>query len=150
MSCHQCPAQATKIGNGYTPCRGASVATGLTIGPSWPVATGCRYGCLQEVLRIIRAHMGDQTSPLLRFLLRYTLYLSFDPYASTAHRLRMLQLDYGNGFRTSLAKGPDAAELTVSACFYQSLFAEEGLPQLTGCCCCSQDSVWCVYGGWAG
>ncbi|KAK9814310.1 hypothetical protein WJX72_003775 [[Myrmecia] bisecta] len=96
----------------------------------------------KELMSIISAHMGNQTSPLLRFLLRFTLYLYPDAYASTVNRLRMLQMDYGSGFESRLEKGPDASELTVTSCFYQRLFEEQDFGRLAACCCCSQDAVW--------
>ncbi|DBB11027.1 hypothetical protein WJX82_004838 [Trebouxia sp. C0006] len=38
----------------------------------------------QELADIIRAHMGEQISPALRFLLQSTLYLSPNPYKTMA------------------------------------------------------------------
>jgi hypothetical protein len=53
---------------------------------------------LQELLKIVSENMGSHTSPALRFVLKASLYLTWDPYAQSARRLRVLGLDYGEGF----------------------------------------------------
>lgn len=67
------------------------------------------YVLLQELLALLREHNGDKASPLLRFMLRFTLWLSFDPFAWQVARLRGLALDMGQGFDVQLHEGPRCA-----------------------------------------
>ncbi|KAK9810640.1 hypothetical protein WJX73_006470 [Symbiochloris irregularis] len=97
----------------------------------------------REVARILHAHMGDHTSPVLRFLLRSTLFLSRDPYALALRRLKALQLDYGKAFQSQLNLTSDrSAELQIDRCFYADIFNAEDASELLSTCCCSQDKVW--------
>ena len=56
---------------------------------------------VQELLAILREHNGGKASPMLRFMLRFTLWLSFDPFAWQVARLRGLALDMGQGLTPS-------------------------------------------------
>lgn len=96
----------------------------------------------QEIADIIRAHMGDQISPALKFLLQSTLYLSPSPYKTMSNRLNGLQHDYGKGFDTEYTSSGKQSTLVIKTCFYHEIFVSEDLPQLTMCCCCSQDLIW--------
>ncbi|KAL3141996.1 hypothetical protein ABBQ32_004639 [Trebouxia sp. C0010 RCD-2024] len=96
----------------------------------------------EELTDIVRAHMGEQISPALRFLLRSTLYLSPNPYKTMANRLKGLQQDYGKGFDTDFTDAAGQSSLQIKSCFYHDVFAAEGVPQLALCCCCSQDRIW--------
>lgn len=64
---------------------------------------------VQELLAILREHNGGKASPMLRFMLRFTLWLSFDPFAWQVARLRGLALDMGQGFDAQLHQGPEYA-----------------------------------------
>ncbi len=97
---------------------------------------------LQELLDMLHAQVGGLVSPLFRFILRSTLYLSPDPYNSSARRLRLLQREYGIAFQTQLHETEHSLELAVERCFYRTLFETEDRQQLTRTCCCSQDVVW--------
>jgi len=77
-----------------------------------------------------------------RFLMKVTRWLIRDPYSSLTRRLQGLKVDYGPRFDTELAIGPKESTLVVESCFYKRLFDKEGHPQLTACCCCSQDKFW--------
>lgn len=35
-----------------------------------------------------------------------------------------------------------SATMDICNCSYHEIFLEEGVPQLTSCCCCSIDAVW--------
>ncbi|KAK9827940.1 hypothetical protein WJX74_010442 [Apatococcus lobatus] len=96
----------------------------------------------KELLDMLHAQVGGHVSPFFRFMLRSTLYLSPDPFKSTARRLRLLQMEYGSAFQTAMHESDSSLELAVDRCFYRSLFEAEGAPQLTRTCCCSQDVVW--------
>jgi hypothetical protein len=74
--------------------------------------------------------------------MKATSWLQRDSYATLVRRLQGLALDYGNSFVTELARGPNTSSLKVHSCLYQQVFEAEGLPQLTSCCCCTQDRVW--------
>jgi hypothetical protein len=86
--------------------------------------------------------MGGRTEALLRFLHRATRFLHADGYAAMRARLRGLQWDLGAGFQSELREGERESSLTISRCFYHSLFDAAGQPQLAGACCCSLDRVW--------
>lgn len=96
----------------------------------------------QELADIIRAHMGEQISPALRFLLQSTLYLSPNPYKTMSNRLKGFQQDYGEAFDTEFTHSDQQSSLHVKLCFYHDIFAAEDVPQLAQCCCCSQDRIW--------
>lgn len=74
--------------------------------------------------------------------MRMVGWIQRDHYSALLSRLRGLRLDYGRAFETDLSLGPNASSLTVTSCFYRNLFEAESQPQLTACCCCSQDRVW--------
>lgn len=46
--------------------------------------------------------IADAGTCTRRFLLKYVMYLSRDPFASAVRRLRGLRLDYGTGFQAEL------------------------------------------------
>lgn len=96
----------------------------------------------EELLAILRDHMGERTSPVLRFLLKSTIFLSPDPMKTAMNRLRGLRVDYGQSFGTELTQREGAAELRVTRCFMHDVFDTEDLPQLTRTACCSQDQIW--------
>ncbi|BDA47444.1 hypothetical protein COCOBI_10-2920 [Coccomyxa sp. Obi] len=97
----------------------------------------------QEVLEIIKAQSGDQSSAFLSYLLRFSLMFTRDPFASSVRRLKALKLDLGKAFATSnVGVSDSSAQLDIHSCLYHSLFAEEGADLLLECCCCSQDMVW--------
>ncbi|KAI3434816.1 hypothetical protein D9Q98_002873 [Chlorella vulgaris] len=96
----------------------------------------------QEVLRIVREHMGGRTEVLLRLLQAATKFLHRDGYVALTARLRGLQTDLGSGFASQLELGSQESSLTIKRCFYHSVFVEAGQPQLAATCCCSQDKVW--------
>eukprot|EP00891_Asterochloris_glomerata_P003198 jgi/Astpho2/3198/Aster-x0567 len=80
----------------------------------------------EELLAVLRDHMGERTSPVLRWM----------------NRLRGLRVDYGQSFGTELTQREGAAELRVTRCFMHDVFDTEDLPQLTRTACCSQDQIW--------
>ncbi len=43
-----------------------------------------------------------------------------------SNRLKGLQWDYGRGFASNLQLGQDESSLTISSCFYHSLYSEVG------------------------
>jgi len=96
----------------------------------------------QTIEKIVDAHMGDFTSPVLRFVLRYVCYLYRDPYKSIVRRLNGLRLDYGSSFGGSIveAEGGRRTELHIKECIYEKLFEAEECEHLLACCCCSRDS----------
>ncbi|KAL4434110.1 hypothetical protein ABPG75_000551 [Micractinium tetrahymenae] len=96
----------------------------------------------REVLKIIGEHMGGRTSALLRFLLAATKFLHRDGYAAMTARLRGLRTDLGQGFAAELELGESESSLTISRCLYHDIFESEGQPQLSICCCCTQDQIW--------
>ena len=114
---------------------------GLSFLP-WAPPPDMPHVLLQEVLDLLHAFAGGQVSPLFRFMLQATLYLSLDPYKSSARRLRLLQKEYGAAFETELCETATSLQLEVNKCFYNELFAAEGKPQLTRTTCCRQDIVW--------
>jgi hypothetical protein len=59
----------------------------------------------QEVLRIVREHMGGRTEVLLRLLQAATKFLHRDGYVALTARLRGLQTDLGSGFASQLELG---------------------------------------------
>ena len=76
--------------------------------------------------------------------MRAVAVLQRDHYQTLVGRLRGLAADYGPAFDATLAEeaGGGGARLTLRACLYHRLFEAEGLGQLTGACCCSQDRGW--------
>lgn len=95
-----------------------------------------------KVLEVIKEQMGERTSPMVRTLLRLTNYVSTDKYQLTTRRLELMLMDYGLGFHSQFSKSDEAAEVRIHSCFYHDIFAEEGAPELTSCCCCSVDRMW--------
>lgn len=95
-----------------------------------------------KVLEVIKEQMGERTSPMVRTLLRLTNYVSTDKYQLTTRRLELMLMDYGLGFQSQFSKSDEAAEVRIYSCFYHDIFAEEGAPELTKCCCCSIDRMW--------
>lgn len=96
----------------------------------------------QQVQNIITEHMGARTTPLLVALMKLASWFQADHFDFLCGRLRGLQMDYGNGFQTQLEQGPLLSKLTVERCLYYEIFTSESAPQLTSCCCCSQDKGW--------
>jgi hypothetical protein len=47
-----------------------------------------------------------------------------------SNRLRGLQWDYGRGFASSLQLGQEESSLTISSCFYHTIFSEVGSGEL--------------------
>lgn len=74
--------------------------------------------------------------------MKITSIFQRDRYSSLVHRLKALHLDYGKSFDTTLAIREDSSELIVRSCPYHRIFSAEEVPQLTSCCCCTQDSMW--------
>mmetsp|Transcript_25805 Transcript_25805/g.72255 ORF Transcript_25805/g.72255 Transcript_25805/m.72255 type:complete len:281 (+) Transcript_25805:206-1048(+) len=96
----------------------------------------------EEVLTIIKGQMGAATSPMLRYMLKGTLYLSSDPFKSMARRLHSLKSDLGAAVTADITESEQSAMMEVSSCLYNDMFEAEELPQLTSCCCCSVDRMW--------
>jgi hypothetical protein len=67
------------------------------------------------VLRLIRQQAGDSTSPMLRFLLRWVLTFTPDPFTASVRRLKALRLDMGRSFRSSLEAEVGCATCTQHA-----------------------------------
>ena len=57
---------------------------------------------LQEVLRLIKAQAGAQTSPVLHYLLRFVLLFTPDAFGSSVRRLKALRLDMGRSFSSTV------------------------------------------------
>ena len=53
---------------------------------------------LQEMLRILRMQGGENTSPALSLLLRFSLWFARDPFATGVRRLKALNMDLGSAF----------------------------------------------------
>lgn len=110
-----------------------------------------------RIVRILAEHVGQGASPLLRGMLRLTSWLTWDPFAVAAGRLKGLANDYGAAFDGHVDKddgcvqhcfvasgspGRRRAELQLRSCLYEKVFAGEGCPQLLSATCCSQDAMW--------
>ena len=72
-------------------------------------AQASRLTVHQELLALLREHNGDKASPVLRALLHSTLWLSADPFAWQAARLRGLAADWGRSFELELRQTPTCA-----------------------------------------
>lgn len=57
---------------------------------------------VQEVLRLIRAQAGAQTSPAVHYLLRFVLFFTPDAFGSSVRRLKALRIDMGRSFGSSV------------------------------------------------
>mmetsp|Transcript_17069 Transcript_17069/g.43782 ORF Transcript_17069/g.43782 Transcript_17069/m.43782 type:complete len:212 (+) Transcript_17069:429-1064(+) len=95
----------------------------------------------KELIDIIKAQMGNATSPMLRKMLKMTLYFSRDPFASTSKRMSALQSDLGGAVDANLVQSERETKLEVHSCLYNTVFTAEHKAYLADCCCCSVDSA---------
>lgn len=57
-----------------------------------------------RIVTILAEHVGQGASPLLRGMLRLTSWLTLDPFAVAAGRLKGLANDYGSAFDGTVDK----------------------------------------------
>ncbi|GMH36237.1 hypothetical protein BSKO_04105 [Bryopsis sp. KO-2023] len=101
----------------------------------------------EELLKIVREHMGGMTAPLIRAMLHSSLFIRkvifrIDVFSAVARMMKSLEIDMGSSFKCDFRSSKDEASLEVHSCLYHDVFLEEGVPQLTSCCCCSLDALW--------
>ena len=73
---------------------------------------------------------------------RVALWMSRDKFAMLSKRLKLLKMDYGDSFDIEYSEGEHETRLKVTSCFYENIFQEEKVPELTRSCCCSVDKLW--------
>ena len=100
-------------------------------------------GDKQESLLMVSRLLGKDSASILNPLQRMSMWLTRNKFSMVAKRIKLLSLDYGSSFETSVEEEEGLeCVLTVKSCFYDRFFREMEVPELTSATCCSVDALW--------
>lgn len=94
-----------------------------------------------KVIELIRKPLGESAAGLVGISQKIALFFSFDKFSLMSRSLKYMESDFGKSFSIAHHIMPDYHRASVKRCLYNSVFTEDGVPELIPIFC-ALDRMW--------